>query len=155
MNKRRVRRVRAFALYKGSGKERRQSSLVHLNVLATIGLNDNVVTVTTVDSGVQDSLVRDQAAAEVVLEAKTNEESHDPASPVSSSEIVSGIVRGNDGNLNDLQNSPDQGTDDKAANEAIHPKRLLLVDTSETISRHNSHSQVQDSDHNENSTVET
>ena len=111
------------------------------------------------DASVQDALVGDKAGAEVELQEGADEETDDIVCQVNTDvdvDITVGAgVHSRDDNLNDEENGPDDGTDDKHSDEAVDPHWLLLVDTNETVTRHNSHQDVHDSDNNSNNAIST
>ena len=86
---------------------RRPIFLSHLISLAS----DSSVGTTRVDSGMERTLVRDQAAQEVVLERHADQESQDPADDPASTKTIVSVEGGCNNNLEDLKSAPDKGTD--------------------------------------------
>lgn len=133
---------------------------MHLDIfLVCVGSGASVQIVKT---GVQDALVRDKAAAEVVLEGGSNEEGDDPGSPWEADSVAVAIravvveivvVDHQDDHLDELEDNKDQGADEEELDEAVHPERLLLVNTSKSICRDESDQEVQDTNNDHDGTI--
>lgn len=121
------------------------SDLAHLQLVA-------------VDTSVQDTLVRDKANAEVVLESSADDQLDDVGSPWDCVSVVTSVlapVHGDENDLDNIEHEPDNGADKEHPDEAINPHWLFLVDTSETISRDEGNQDVEDTQDNQDSKVTT
>lgn len=123
---------------------------MHLDGLATLA----TLNITTTQLCLKDSLVRNQAAAEVVLESQTDQERNDPASPTEATGVtivgkvwaVARVPGDTDTHLDELDEGPDKGADDIEFDKHVDLLKVLLVCTHKTEGRDGGDSEVGESE---------
>lgn len=114
----------------------------------------------TVQFGHKLSLVRNQAAGKVVLDAESEQEGDDPGGPGKPARVVGlqvgaqvGVTDNHDCHLNDLKDGPDNRPDDKERHEYVDIFGVLPVCTDEAHEGDDGDTEVDDSEDDEDCVV--
>lgn len=127
-----------------------KTALVHLDGLATLA----TLNIATAQLGCKDSLIRNQAAAEVVLETQTDQERDNPTSPIETAgDTIAakpgapiGVVGNTDGHLDDLDDGPDKGADDIELDKDVDHPEIFPVCAQESVDGNSGDTEVEDSE---------